>query len=70
MTAYDAIIRALEDRHGNIDNIKFLASGLERSQIEMVIEDFVAAASSYVNERLEPVAEFPDKDFAATKFQL
>ena len=69
MTAYYAIISDLETRHGKIDNIKFLVNDLTRPEIDMVIDEFVAAASSYLCGSLKPVKEFSDKGFAATRFE-
>ena len=69
MNAYDAIISDLENRHGKIDNIKFLVKDLTRPEIDMVIDEFVAAASSYLSGSLKPVTEFADKGLAATRFE-
>ena len=69
MTAYSAIISDLESKYGKIDNIKFLVENLTHSEIDMVIDDFVAAASSYLSGSLKPVTEFVDKGFAATRFE-
>ena len=69
MTAYDAIISDLESKHGKIDNIKFIVKDLTRPEIDVAIDDFVAAASSYLNGGLKPVTEFADKGFAATRFE-
>ena len=69
MTAYDAIISDLENKYGKIDNIKFLVKDLTRPEIDMVIDEFVAAASSYLSGGLKPLTEFVDKGFAATRFE-
>ena len=68
MNAYIAIISDLEARHGEIDNIKFLAKDLTSPEIDMVIDEFVLAASSYLSGDLKPVMEFADKGFATTRF--